>query len=308
MKKSIYAIMIAVCFMQVSCSKKDQQPEQKPDPIEVTDTAKKLQKDVQGKWTFINAAFPKTSSAFEGKTIITSPTLKSMARLSAIANTSDVAPKTGFIEFLNDNTYIIYDAKGNYFTGKFEAKDGQTIDLSGFGTIKEIKFTEGKIDFKITYNSSNQTISISANKAIAMTLNERTKLLCQTWEFVSIEENGKDIRVNGKWEVFGGLDGNGHDIIVYADKVYVTFSLSGTYFVHSYDKTKLMSGQVYNWKFHPTNQNKFLDYDNDFNLASVTEEDYVTITELTKDALKIEEVYSYDNKVETTKMVLRPVQ
>jgi hypothetical protein len=55
----------------------------------------------------------------------------------------------------------------------------------------------------------------------------------------------------------------GHDIIVYANKVYLTFSLSGTYFVHSYDKTKL---------------------------------------------LKIEEVYSYDNNVETTKMVLRPVQ
>jgi hypothetical protein len=136
--------------------------------------SKKTKKDVLGKWTFINAAFPKTSSAFEGKTTITNPTLKSMARLSAIANVSDVAPKTGFIEFINDNTYLIYDAKGNYFTDKFEAKDGQTIDLSGFGTIKEIKFTEGKIDFKITYNSSNQTISISANKASAMTLNERT--------------------------------------------------------------------------------------------------------------------------------------
>lgn len=311
MRKVIYAITVAASMMLASCSKKDAQPEpeKKPDPIEIANAAKKLENDVLGKWTFTNAIFPKTSSVNGMKSPSANHVSRSSSKLSAIANTSDVVPRTGFIEFLNDNTYLIYDAKGNSFSGKFEAKDGQTINLAGFGTINDIRFVQGKIEFKITYSSASQTINISASKAIAMTSDERTKMLCRSWEFISIEENGESVQVNGKWEIYGGQDANGHDIIIPADKVSITFSPSGTYLMRGYDKDKLIAANVFYWKWHPTNQNKFMDYGIDFNLDDTEEEDYATITELTADVLKIEFTRSVDNKiVERTKMHLRPIQ
>jgi len=151
-------------------------------------TAEQLKAEILGKWTFngsvsLQAVAPASGISLQSGFVKQGLKPSLLASLPNImADTPPAGTTGGFIEFLADGTFFILDAQGNFFTGDYTAKAGQTIDLSGFGSIKEIKFADGRLDCVVTYTRSgqNRTLEIRANKATNIPANDRTTLLCRT--------------------------------------------------------------------------------------------------------------------------------
>lgn len=187
------------------------------------------------------------------------------------------------IEFLSDSTYIIVSGD-EVFTGTFTATDTTSINLTGFGALSEIKIAGEKMNFKLSYQGNY--IAISANKAATITLTETTKLLCKRW-LIAKEEYGDTLYENS----------------YNADKLIVLFSSSGTYLVQSLLKDSLLSADISNWQWHPTQANTFLYWWDD------NEDDKmpVVIDELTNSILKLTETYTENSEIFTHKYVLTPI-
>ncbi len=139
-------VILSAALLFVACSKKNNGSEEDTgDPATAL-----LYKTVQGKWEFDvptslgrkakQATILKKTPAFLPQGFQQIPTLR---RGGDAVN--------GFIEFLNDSTFVLSDQEMNVFTGAFTVKDGTTISLAGFGEISEIKFTQNVINFIISY-------------------------------------------------------------------------------------------------------------------------------------------------------------
>ncbi len=279
-----------------SCSKKDAQP----DPAESGEAITKLQKDILGKWVFTNTVFPKTSGTNGQASTSVGNVLQSKGKLATTSNTANVIAKTGFIEFLKNNTYLIYDAEGNYFTGTFNVRDGQTIDLAEFGTINEIKFTQEKIDFIANYTAQNKKLIISANRAVSIPLTDKTTLLTGKIWSVTGEEKGQETFFNAPIDIQNPKDGS---ILMtsWVDKITFLFSSSGTYSIHFYYKNKLLAVNMFNWKWHSTDANKLVYWGYS---ETVDEDQFEVIREITKDVLR----WSNFDDGKEAKYVMRPAQ
>lgn len=293
--RKFYAIVMALSVILLSCSKKnDPAPDPEPDPAVIAAAAKKLHADVQGKWTFGGIALPLRVGVKTTK----GSWLRPNSPKHQTARSQDNGPiKTGFIEFLSDSTYTIYDSEGNYFTGKFEAKDGTTISLANLGTLSGINFAQEKINFKLTYTSNSKSITVTANKVKDVPTGDKAKLLGRKW-YITHEEDGQTL-FEEEVEIY-----DDNDKLVEAfipDSISVLMSPYGTYVVQILKNGVLKKATIVNWKWHSTKTDRFIYWV--YDIPADEEDDYVIIRELTQDILKTTE-YSQD-KIDLT---LRPVR
>ena len=129
-----------------------------------------------------------------------------------VTGTSDYAS----FEFNESGNYIVVKNTTKKSTNNevvhfktYEITDNNTITLSGFGTIKIIDIDDNTISFSITLDiEPNNEVIINATKQDEIANSSRTKLLCRTWEVVSVDE------------------------VEYEDLI-VLFSEAGTYFVET---------------------------------------------------------------------------
>jgi len=295
--RKFYAIVMALSVILLSCSKKnDSDPEPEPDPAVVAAAAKKLHADVQGKWTFGGITLPLRVGVKTTKGTWLNP--NSPKRQTA--RSQEAGPiKTGFIEFLSDSTYTIYDSEGNYLTGKFEAKDGTTISLAGVGTLSGINFVQEKINFKLTYTSNSKSITVTANKVKDVPTGDKAKLLGRKW-YLTHEEDGNQL-LNQEAEIYneaGNVTGT-----FMLDSLNFLMSPSGTYVVQMFEKGELKMAKMANWRWHPTKTDRFVYWWYDEPVDE--EEDVIIIRELTQDVFKAAE---YDDDMTELKWLLRPVR
>lgn len=307
MRKSILIALLSLLF--IACSKdKDNNHDNKPDTEEPTDkgTAEQLQKDIIGKWTIDGNGLNIMASTAQSKSLKATAFYHMASTKIASTNTMSTSTTTAFIEFLADGTFIILDNNGNVSTGDYTAKDGQTIDLSGFGSIKDIKFENGNISCVIHYEQSGsaKTLTVKAKKAVQIAASERTTLLCRTWQVERMESKGFIMKWNNQnndydkiWEHY--IWNNGIWDIRYIDedsklvefeKFIVQFSPSGTYLAQIYDKQgKLIEASVEYWKWHPTDANKLIAWTNDEPEPTSNFDDAISdIPELTQSKLSIQ--------------------
>lgn len=292
-----FLMMMSVLFLTLAgCSKDDDNNIDEPDDGR---TAEQLTQEILGKWTFGD------DLSFEARGIPTSnPLAKArtrsvLSKSRILAGTPDIIAGgtatgvigAGFIEFLADGTFFILDADGNLFTGNYTATNGETIDLSGFGSITDITFADGRIDFVLRYVNAGQTrtFEIRANKAAEIPASERTSLICRTWELE---------RIVAGWD---GFENSG------ISKVTVTFSPSGTYVFQFFEGNGgLIAADVEYWKWHPTDANKFLSWAAADTEPTSNYDDYsVNILELTASQL---EIASYYNGNVDTHLIFKAVQ
>lgn len=295
--RKFYAIVIALSVILLSCSKKnDSTPDPNPDPAAVAAAAKKLHADVQGKWTFGGMVLPLRVGVKATKGTWLNPNNGT----SQTARSQDTGPiKTGFIEFLSDSTYIIYDSENNYFTGKFEAKDGTTISLANLGTLSGINFTQEKINFKLTYTANSKSITVTGNKAKDIPAGDRAKLLGRKW-YLTHEEDGNQI-LNQETDIYneeGTVTGT-----FILDSLNFLMSPSGTYVVQMFEKKVLKTAQMANWKWHSTKTDRFVYWWYDEPVDE--EKDVIILRELTQDVFKATE---YDEDMTEMKWLLKPVR
>lgn len=301
--KKIPLFLLAGMTLLFSCSKNDDDPAPDPDK----EAAQKLQKDVQGKWLFsTDIVIGRVAASTQGKKPQRSLLGRSLPQqVEPNGTTGTTGDVPGFIEFTSDSTYIIYDENEKVYTGKFEAKSGDSIVLSGIGYLTNISITSDKMNFKLYYTAGNKTITITSNKAAAIPADNRTTLLSKSPWYITKEESGADWIGSEEYE----YDGNGNPTPYTIDSVTFLMSNNGTYLVQIFSGGKVKEASMANWKWHSTKANAFV-YAWDGEPFDEERND-VDITELTAERLKLTESYDSDgDDIEDTtdKWVLKPAR
>jgi hypothetical protein len=293
----------------MACSKDD---DTKPDTDNTDNTeeptnngsAETLQKQILGKWVIDDNSFIIESAVAKAGLKAIASNHKASTKIAS-TNTANVS--NAFIEFLADGTFIVFDNNGYVSTGNYTAKDGQTIDLTGFGAIKDIKFENDNINCVIHYD--NKTLTIKAKKSAVIPASDRAILLCRTWQVERIE-NGSWYNINWVtnndtgtlsyetvWQESVWENGVWTHNVEYEDihpvefkQFIVHFSPSGTYLAQIYDKeNNLIEASVEYWKWHPNNQNKLITWTQEEIEPTSDYDDYTTdVVELTQLKLLIE--------------------
>ena len=247
-------------------------------------TAEQLKAEILGKWTFTSGISLQSGLAKQST---------KKPRFAGLRNNIAEAPRqgatSGFIEFLADGTFFILDAQGNFFAGDYTTKAGQVIDLSDFGSIKEIRIKDGGLDCTITYTrlGQNHTLEIHADKAADIPAGERTTLLCRTWEVERI--------IAGWDEQELAQEG--------VTRITATFSPSGTYVFRFFRANgDLVLAEAEYWKWHPTDTNRFVYWTTEDVGQIDNDENAVRILKLTQSQL---EVASYDGDDVNTHLVFK---
>jgi hypothetical protein len=306
--KKIPLFLLAGMTLLFSCSKNDDDPVTPPDTTK--EEAQKLQKDVQGKWLFnTDIELGRKAISSEGRKSqrsLMGRALPQQVETNGTAGTTGVTGDVpGFIEFTSDSSYIIYDENQQVYTGKFEAKSGDSIVLSGIGYLTGITINNGKMDFKLFYSATSKTITIATNKAAAIPVDDRTTLLTKGPWYITKEESGADMIGSEEWEI----DGNGQEVSYIIDSVSFLISNNGTYLVQIFSGKKLKNASMANWKWHSKQADKFVyAWDNE---PFDEENNDIQITELTATSLKVTEAWDSngDGIDDTTdKWVLKPAR
>lgn len=148
-------------------------------------------------------------------------------------------------EFNESGNYIVVENTTTKSTddqivlfGTYEIIDNKTIVLSDFGTLTISGINENSISFSIqlTSNPDNEII-IHASKQEEMESSVNTKLLCRTWEMVTINDTsvvGTDMELT------------------------VLFSAAGTYFVSYTNPDDENVGGLAQWKWKDEAQTQIL--------------------------------------------------
>lgn len=259
MRKS-FVLAVAVSLLVCACSKKsdnDNNPGPDPNPGANNNTAalNRLYANLQGKWGFSNIILQARQSA----AIKASTKFNRMGGLHIQARAAD--DKTGYIEFTTDSTFLLEDGEGKYYTGKYSLKDSTTAELKGLGTLTKINFSQNAISFTLNYGANGAiTAAVTGTKATAVATDDRTKSLCRLW-YLTAEENGKDF-IGQETEIY---DQNGNLVETFIlDSLTYRATIYGTYVVEQYSKKVLKQSSVMNWKWHPTNSERFLYWDSNY--------------------------------------------
>jgi hypothetical protein len=204
----------------------------------------------------------------------------------------------GFIEFIDDETFIIVDEDFDTIYGKYKLLNMSSISLEGIGEIFDIQITTESLKFK--FKNEGSILTVNANKAKAITENARNTLLCRNWEIDDRQfeiDNGEPLfsEFDNKWfkEKYG-LVPNRNEII---------FSKYGTYLSLAYRENTLLAVKTANWEW---NEIKGYNYFNYWWWDYLDEDNYCSIDQLTKDVLKI--TNSWEWSTAYTKYVLYPVE
>jgi len=293
--KKIFILIMAAMPLYYACKKSNgSDPGNGPDP---SPAAKKLQTDVTGKWQTANLSLTAPTGFHNGIITHSSSVIhfgqKMHTKPGNVAVTGLDQPEsggtnTGYIEFLSDSTYLIYDSAGRFFQGKFNAVTGDSISLGKFGSLGGIKLADGKLDFKLYYSGSSKTVTISANKAPAITADSRTTLLCRSWYLTNVDAGGTIIGSTGEYYNESTQQYESFTI----DSLGFFITTSGTYIIQQFEKGILKSADVANWRWHSSIANRFVYY---WDNQPVDEENnYVVIRENTTAELKLSEFYDGD--------------
>ena len=300
--KKISILMMAAMPLFFACKKSNNDGQNNgPDPA-----AKKLQADIVGKWQIPSLSLTGPTAFHNG--IVTRSTnhlgLKTFTKphnitVNGIQPAGGGGLGAGYIEFLSDSTYMIYDSQGNFTQGKFNALTGDSISLSNFGSLGGIKLGSSTLDFKLHYSAGSGTVTISANKAPAVASDSRTALLCRSWYLTNADAGGDIIGSTDSY--YNPATQQYEDYTI--DSLTFVITTSGTYIVQQFNKGTLKNADVANWKWHSTQSDRFVYYwDND----PIDEaHDYVIIRENTKTILKLSEI-DEENNNEELKYTLLP--
>lgn len=306
--KKLTVLLLAATSLLYSCSKNDDN-DSGPD---ISAEAAKLQKDVEGKWGFSNISLEGAVTT-NGKGLSKHSLLNLPKRsygqlgntaLNGSTGLDDVESTVGYIEFLSDSTYLLYDSEGRFFSGKFRAQTGDSILLGSFGALGGISFSNGTLHFKVYYNAGARSVTITANKAAAVAANERNAPLCRNW-YVTREEDGEALFGDDEY-----YDETLHEYVPYTlDSLTLRMTSSGTYITQSFDdKGILRDVEVGNWKWHSTQPDRFVLFWDDE--APDEENDFLIIREVSSSVLKLQELVDANNDgiQEEANMVLRPAR
>jgi hypothetical protein len=209
----------------------------------------------------------------------------STSSISAKWNVSAQTSNYASFEFNKDGNYIVVEnpqtTSGNVTQaaatteptvhfGKYQITDN-TVKLAGLGTMVVTGIVGSQITFNFaTTANPEQKLDYTATRAPNVANSSKTDLLCRTWKVTSEidKKNGEEKAPE-------------HNRIGWT----VLFSHAGTYFVNHEDGT---SPELAQWKWKNAAETEvYYSWDNwdDF----VENEDFITITELTKNSLKIYE-------------------
>jgi hypothetical protein len=236
-----------------------------------------------GLWTFNNISFQKKSTqSLQLNKSMNSPSSNPIKLgVTVIVDNS----KMCLMEFLGNRTYLIYDSDKNIFTGKFEAINENTLELIDFGTVTKIETSDYLNKVNIKLKSSGETIAFHGGIFQSRTIligSKNDQLCVNTWN-LSDEEDGKTLLNEAS-----------------IDKLLVNFSVYGSYQEKRFKNNKLTDFKVKNWLFHYIDENIIL-----FQWALPNEED-ITIRELTKNVLKIQERTFINKELKIRNLVFRP--
>ena len=307
--KKLFILMMAAMPLFYACKKSNGgDPGKDPDQLAA---AKKLQNDVTGKWLMGNISLTSPNAFHNGLVTRTSSfkhigqktrTGQGNVAVTGLDDPGTGGTNTGYIEFLSDSTYLIYDSEGHLFQGKFNAVTGDSISLGKFGSLGGIKLADNKLDFKLYYAAGSKTVVISGNKAPAITADSRTALLCRSW-YLTNADYGSTI-IGSTNEYYNESTQQYESFTV--DSLSFVITTSGTYIVQEFEKGILKTADVANWKWHSSIANRFVYYWDDQPVNE--DEDYILIRENTTGVLKLSEFYddNGDNIVDEFKYLLLP--
>lgn len=261
--KKLY-VMLAVSILAFSACSKDDEPK-------AGTGAAELYTRVIGKWTFANITLDAPPST--GRT--------TFSRQAPLARTTE-AEVQSFIEFQSDSTYYLYDSEGKFYQGTFTVKDSVTISLGDFGTLNNITFAQGVLNFTLLYYGTKEIV-ITANKAPGVALTDSTKLFCRNWHLTQEDDGAmlyKAARVvfNANGEAIGSF---------VADSITFQMTSAGTYIVRMFKDKQLRTADVFYWKWHSSLPAYFVYWDS---TNEPNEElNKAQIRELTKDVFRMSE-------------------
>lgn len=281
--------MVTLVF---ACSKETPAPGETPPPTNPPTETEDLREQLLGKWTFDGAGFSLTA-AVSTQQVSVRGVARAIVKKMELGATE--APTTeAFIEFLEDNTYVVLDGNGDAYSGSFKT-EGDKVTLTNLGDITEITIEDGKISFKFTHAETKKTSTVAASKADPIKSDDRTTALSRTWELLP-EADGREI-FEEPLELWND-DEDEPFATINVERVTVTFSASGSYIIRIYaEGGELVETDVSNWKWHSTDPNRFV-----YSWAGweVDEyEDYVEILELNANSLKLNESWVSDNGPES---------
>ena len=263
-----------------ACSKDDPAPKDEstpppPSPVETVE----LREQLIGKWT-LDAGFSLSPVAVQQRAAIKGDAARAIVKKMDVTLQA-VEGGTAFIEFLDDDTYLLVDANGITFSGLFEIDGNDAVVLSDLGNISELVIEGGKISFKFTNAETSETVTATGSRVEVLDLDDRTNKLVHTWELLP-EADGKSF-FEEPLEIWGENDTVATDTVM-VTRATVTFSASGTYIVRMYaDGEKLVMAEASNWQWHSTDANKFVYWTPGWELDE--EEDSIEITKLDDSSL-----------------------
>jgi hypothetical protein len=175
-------VLAMTCVLSCSETPEPEQPQmQNPPPKEEPDDdpaeVLTIYERIKGKWMIAEL-----TAANLRKTNPTSTPLPLWGKIKPGKNQRIKDDHQGFIEFLDDSTYILNDPKilgpeGNIYYGKVTVPSGSSkIELENYGEITNFDFDQGKFIFEIKVKDGEKTRPIEATKRDKYD-DERTKLI-----------------------------------------------------------------------------------------------------------------------------------
>ncbi|WEK35475.1 MAG: hypothetical protein P0Y53_23535 [Candidatus Pseudobacter hemicellulosilyticus] len=280
-----------------------------PDPKKPL-AAAELQKNIQGKWLFRGLSLEGMSAPSAVSSTIHHSFTPLANRFHLQLNgtivdaglpTREAKSGTGFIEFLSDSTYMIYDAGGRFITGSFHAETGDSISLNCFGSLSSINMADGNLQVRICHSGKLPPVLVSGTKEAPLPEEERTAILCRNW-YLSTEGNGDDVLGESLY-----MTEKGRLQTFFQDSIACAFTPSGTFLMQRFEKGVLKSAGIANWKWHPTEPNRFIYYRYD---KPIDDNRSARLKELNPVLLKMQELVdeNEDGMDEEWNWVLRPAR
>lgn len=214
-KSSIFYSALFLGLLSFASCKKDETP--KPEPI--TPEAELFQK-VQGRWTFSLPA--------------------GRIKPPVSSKNQEPLPSVAFVEFFSDNTFILHFGFAHQpYTGSFEVKNSNTIELEDLGVLSNVTVTENTISFTFTLSEEIDDVEFNTtgSKVAAIQVADNRKGIVKKW-YLALDGD-----ISEQVEIAMGLE---------ADRVERTFTAHGTIYTEYFSGEESVYARVNNWRLHET--------------------------------------------------------
>lgn len=270
-----------------------QNPPPKEDPDDDPDEVLTVYEQMEGKWMI--AELP---AANLRKTNPTSAPLPLWGKIKPSKNQRIKDDHQGFIEFLDDSTYILNDPKilgpeWNIYYGKVTVPSGSSkIELENYGEITNFDFDQGKFIFEIKEKDKDNAVSLEATKRDGFEMDERTRFLCKIWSLTDESEAGSLLLEDMKAGVEVYKEGGEITEVYYPDGFTMMFTPSGSILTAHIVDGHLRPFDMINWRWNQAGLNQLvLTYD----YSSFDEDNFtLDLKELADSRLVLPETYEND--------------